>query len=159
MTSKKGLKAYHHLMISLFLFPLHREKMKFVYVRHNQKDKHEMKLLSENEEVIGYLVFVIPSEQTFEEVKKTNSAKFAKWWLDEYKEKPYIDYSFIEPKFRSKGYGKALYKAVSVFLKTEYGFKLYSSRNQSKEIKLLWSSLRKESDPRFIATDEYLEAV
>jgi GNAT superfamily N-acetyltransferase len=132
--------------------------MEFVYSKLSQADKHIIKALTDKEEVVGFLIFVIPSQETYEKIKEQHSEKYLKWWIDEYMEKPYVDYSFIEPEQRNKGYGKALYKAVSLFLKKEFGYKLYSSLNQSKEVKGLWASLRRENDPRFIVTEEYLEA-
>jgi hypothetical protein len=87
-----------------------------------------------------------------------NLPEYKKWWEDQYLNKPYVDYSFINIEYRNKGYGKRLYKAASLCLKLKYGLKLYASGNQSKEAKNLWQSLKKENDPYFIITGEYLEA-
>jgi hypothetical protein len=116
-------------------------------------------MYSKNEQLIGYITFVIPSQQTLNRLlNKKSSKNFKKWWEDQYLNKPYVDYSFINIEYRNKGCGKRLYKAASLCLKLKYGLKLYASGNQSKEAKNLWQSLKKENDPYFIITGEYLEA-
>jgi excinuclease UvrABC nuclease subunit len=133
--------------------------LKFLYTKELEPDKYSINMYSKNEQLIGYITFVIPSQQTLNRLlNKKSSKNFKKWWEDQYLNKPYVDYSFINIEYRNKGYGKRLYKAASLCLKLKYGLKLYASGNQSKEAKNLWQSLKKENDPYFIITGEYLEA-
>ena len=114
---------------------------------------------SKTERSIGYIIFVVPSNATYVKmISSKASQRLKKWWLEECKDKPYVDYSFIEKGFRNQGYGKMLYQSAATFIKIRYGLKLYASGNQSKQAKYLWESLLKENNPNFITTKEYLEA-
>jgi len=139
----------------LYLFVM----VKFLYTKEMDIDKYSINMYNESEQLIGYIVFVIPTQETLNKLlTKKSSKNFKKWWQEQYLDKPYVDYSFIEKEHRNKGYGKSLYKAASVFIKAKYGLNLYASKNQSKEAINLWKSLKKENSPYFNITDEYLEA-
>lgn len=139
----------------LYLFVM----LKFLFTKEPEQDKYSINMFTENEQLIGYMTFVIPSQQTLNKLLgKKSSKNFKRWWEDQYLNKPYVDYSFINIEYRNKGYGKTLYKATSLFLKLKYNLNLYASGNQSKEAKRLWESLKKENNPYFIITNEYLEA-
>jgi GNAT superfamily N-acetyltransferase len=133
---------------------------RFLYIKESQTDKYSINMLcSKTEQLIGYIIFVVPSNATYAKMISSNaSQRLKKWWLEECKDKPYVDYSFIEKEFRNRGYGKLLYKAAATFIKARYGLRLYASGNQSKQAKYLWESLLREANLNFIITKEYLEA-
>lgn len=133
---------------------------RFLYIKEPQTDKHSISMFcSKTERLIGYIIFVVPSNATYTKIIGSNaSQRLKKWWLEECKDKPYVDYSFIEKEFRNQGHGKLLYQAAAMFIKIRYRLRLYASGNQSKQAKYLWESLLKENNPYFITTKEYLEA-
>jgi hypothetical protein len=133
---------------------------RFLYIKEPQTDKHSINMFcSKTERLIGYIIFVVPSNATYVKmISSKASQRLKKWWLEECKDKPYVDYSFIEKEFRNQGYGKLLYQSAATFIKARYGLRLYASGNQSKQAKYLWESLLRENKPNFIITKEYLEA-